>query len=140
DASKFSNPDEDPRGPWRSADLTGLASRDARPNLHYDLINPETSVNYGCPPKGWRYDPTTMAKKIEEGRVLWPSAPTGRPRHKLFQNEMKSQFKNISSIFTGHSTADGTRELKDLLEDSPISFPKPVSLLKRLVEQTTGDG
>src|SRR5690606_12431769 len=28
DLTKFSNPDNDPRGPWRSADLTGLASRE----------------------------------------------------------------------------------------------------------------
>lgn len=34
DRSKFSNPDSDPRGEWRNADLTGLATEEARPNLH----------------------------------------------------------------------------------------------------------
>ena len=59
---KFSNPDNDPRGPWRSADLTGLATRDARPNLHYDLVDPDTRVNYGCPPKGWRFERATSER------------------------------------------------------------------------------
>jgi adenine-specific DNA-methyltransferase len=135
DVTKFANPDNDPRGPWRSADLTGLATKEARPNLHYDLVNPTTAMNYGCPPKGWRFDPTTMGSKIAEGRVLWPANPDGRPRHKLFLNEMESQFKNISSVLSNASTAQGTRELTDIFGADIISFPKPSSLLRLLLEQ-----
>lgn len=35
DVSKYSNPDNDPRGPWASIDLSGLADATRRPNLHY---------------------------------------------------------------------------------------------------------
>jgi len=140
DVAKFDNPDNDQRGPWRSADLTGLATRDARPNLHYDLIDPATKINYGCPPKGWRYERATMAKKIEEGRILFPADSTGRPRHKLFLNEMKSQYKNLSSVITSSNTSDGTREVNDLLGSGVFSFPKPSKLLSLLVEQATSEG
>jgi len=51
---QYSNPDNDPRGEWTSANMVGLATADARSNLHYDLVNPATEINYGCPPKGWR--------------------------------------------------------------------------------------
>lgn len=138
DSKKFSNPDSDPRGPWRSADLTGLATRDARPNLHYDLIDPDTGVNYGCPLKGWRYEPATMEQKISEGRILFPKSHKGRPRHKLFLNEMKSPFKNLSSVLEGFSTADGTRELNQLMGGmAPFPFPKPTALVRLLTEQVT---
>ncbi|NMT62786.1 site-specific DNA-methyltransferase [Marinobacter orientalis] len=137
DFDKFSNADNDPRGPWRSADLTGLATKDARPNLHYDLIDPNSGINYGCPPKGWRYEPATMAKKIEEGRILFPSSIGGRPRHKLFLNEMKSLFKNISSVLGGFSTADGTRELNALMGGVAFTFPKPSALIQLFIEQLT---
>ena len=137
DTKKFSNPDNDPRGPWRSADLTGLATRAARPNLHYDLIDPDTRVNYGCPPKGRRYEPATMEQKVLEGRILFPDSSKGRPRHKLFLNEMKSLFKNLSSVLTGFSTADGTRELNQLLGAGAFAFPKPTALVRLLTEQTT---
>jgi adenine-specific DNA-methyltransferase len=137
DETKFDNRDNDTRGPWRSADLTGLAGPAARPNLHYDLINPATGINYGCPPKGWRYEPSTMEKKIAEGRILFPTESTGRPRHKLFLNEIENQFKNMTSVLTSASTADGTREANVLLGPSVFSFPKPVNLLKLLVEQAT---
>ncbi|MGH2375621.1 MAG: site-specific DNA-methyltransferase [bacterium] len=137
DLSKFANPDNDPRGPWRSADLTGLAAKEARPNLHYDLVDPATGVSYGCPPKGWRFDPNTMEAKIAEGRILWPASADGRPRHKLFLNEMESQFKNLSSVLLDANTAQGTRELIELFGEDVIPFPKPSSLLRLLVEQAT---
>ena len=140
DTEKFANPDNDPRGPWRSADLTGLASKEARPNLHYDLIDPQTKINYGCPPKGWRYEKPTMLKKIAEGRILFPASKDGRPRHKLFLNEMRSLYKNMSSVLTEFSTADGTREINVLLGQGVFSFPKPTGLLASIIEQATESG
>ena len=135
DTDKFSNPDKDPRGQWRSADLTGLATKERRPNLHYDLVDPSTGVNYGCPPKGWRYEPSTMDKKIQEGRVLFPDDPEGRPRHKLFLDEMRSRYKNLSSIILKVSTSQGTREVNNILGGGAFSFPKPTKLVKILAEQ-----
>jgi adenine-specific DNA-methyltransferase len=135
DLGKFSNPDNDLRGDWRSADLTGLATRGRRPNLHYDLIDPATGINYGCPPKGWRFDPNTMTRKIQEGRVLFPDDPQGRPRHKLFVGEMRSLFKNLSSVITTVSTAAGTKELADLFPANPFAFPKPTALVSTFVAQ-----
>lgn len=136
DLNKFKNPDNDPRGAWRSADITGLATKDKRPNLHYDLINPETGVNYGCPPKGWRFERNSMAKRIEEGRILWPSSNDGRPRQKLFLDDMDSIYKNISSVIQNISTSDGTREVNALLGDGIFDFPKPSKLIELFVEQS----
>jgi adenine-specific DNA-methyltransferase len=137
DLEKFSNPDSDIRGPWRSADLTGLAVKSARPNLHYDLVNPLTGINYGCPFKGWRFDQVTMKKKINENRILWPSDINGRPRHKLFLNEMESQFKNYSSLITSTNTSEGTKEIRALFNEQVFDFPKPSGLVKSLSEQIT---
>ncbi|HDS1129249.1 MULTISPECIES: site-specific DNA-methyltransferase [Stenotrophomonas] len=137
DIDKFSNPDNDPRGPWRSADLTGLATKESRPNLHYDLIDPKTGINYGCPQKGWRYERSTMSQKIDEGRILFPSNGDGRPRHKLFLNEMRSLYKNMSSVITEFSTADGTRDVNGLLGSGVFSFPKPTGLVASIIEQAT---
>jgi adenine-specific DNA-methyltransferase len=140
DISKFSNPDNDLRGPWRSADLTGLATAGQRPNLHYDLIDPISGVNYGCPPKGWRYDKTTMSRKIAEGRILWPSSVNGRPRHKLFLNEMESSYKNTSTLLNSKSTSSGTRTVRDLFEGNVFDFPKPNDVIRFFVEQSTAEG
>lgn len=139
DLTKFSNPDNDPRGSWRSADMTGLAIKEQRPNLHYDLINPVTGINYGCPQRGWRFEPKVMSKKIAEARVLFPESCEGRPRHKLFLSEMKSRYKNISSIVTAVTTAEGTRECTEFIGMGLFQFPKPSGLIKILMQQVTAE-
>jgi adenine-specific DNA-methyltransferase len=139
DLSKFANPDNDERGPWRSADMTGLATKDKRPNLHYDLVNPETGINYGCPSKGWRFESASMNQRIFEKRILWPSEEHGRPRQKLFLNEMSGIYKNISSVIQTSSTAEGTREINGLLGVGIFDFPKPSSLVKLLTQQANDD-
>ncbi len=137
DIEKFKNLDGDKRGPWRSADMTGLATKDKRPNLHYDLIDPKTGTNYGCPPKGWRFEPGTMARKISEKRILWPTGIDGRPRQKLFLGEMESIYKNFSSVIQEFSTGEGTKEVNALIGSGIFDFPKPTQLIKTFIEQAT---
>lgn len=137
DETKYSNPDADPRGPWMSDNMVGLATREQRPNLHYDLENPETKIVYACPEKGWRYDRNTMAKKIAERRILWPSSSEGRPRHKKFLNELRSKQTGFSSILDAPNTAMGTQEIRSIFGEAVFDFPKPVGLLKTLIKQST---
>lgn len=95
---QYKNPDNDPRGDWASANMVGLLPEDLRPNCHYDLINPATNINYGKPKMGWRYDENTMNKLIEEGKIIWPDSPDGRPRRKLFLSELKDKYTGFTSI------------------------------------------
>ena len=136
---QYKNPDNDPRGPWTSANMVGLATADARPNLHYDLINPVDGVNYGCPPKGWRYDKKTMKRLIDEDRIIWPDTPDGRPRKKAFLNELSDNLPGFSSIFgSGIYTNTATKEITELFEGHWFDFPKPVEVVKQLIKQVTG--
>jgi site-specific DNA-methyltransferase (adenine-specific)/adenine-specific DNA-methyltransferase len=137
DYDKYSNPDSDLRGDWMSDNLVGLATKDRRPNLHYDLIDPATGINYGCPDKGWRYSKETMAQKIVEGRVLWPRSPTGRPRHKKFRRELENEFAGFSSIIECGNTNEGTEEIAEIMGAPQFIFPKPRTLIQSLVEQAT---
>ncbi|MEI6491107.1 MAG: site-specific DNA-methyltransferase [Verrucomicrobiota bacterium] len=138
DFSKFKNPDNDSRGEWWSADLTGLATREERPNLHYDLENPETGSVYACPENGWRYGRETMARMVAEKRIVWPSKTDGRPRLKRFKNDRNDDFTNLCSILDTVFTTQGTRSLKELFDGRDIlDFPKPVELIKLLAYQAT---
>ena len=137
DVTKYSNPDSDPRGPWMSDNLVGLATKERRPNLHYDLVNPETGDVYPCTAKGWRYSRDTMARKITEGRVLWPRSKKGRPRHKKFLYELESEFTGYSTLVECGNTNEGTEEINRILDDGVFMFPKPRSLVQQLVEQST---
>ena len=132
----YSNPDNDPRGDWASGNMVGLATRESRPNLHFDLINPETGIDYGCPSRGWRYDQDRMAELISENRILWPEKPEGRPRLKVFLKDLRTRFTGFSSI-VGDSifTRTGTREIEDIFESRVFEFPKSYKLIRELIIQ-----
>ena len=135
---QYKNPDNDPRGPWTSANMVGLATADARPNLHYDLINPADGRNYGCPAKGWRYDRNTMNRLIQEGRIIWPDNPDGRPRKKSFLNELSDNLPGFSSVFsTGVYTNTATKEIGGLFDRYLFDFPKPIEIIKQLISQVS---
>lgn len=141
DESKYRNPDGDPRGPWTSENLTGLADASARPNLHYDIVNPETGLHYPpSPSRGWAKAKDTTDRLIAEGRILWPTSQTGRPREKKFLRDLQSSVTGLSTWVladeVGYNYA-GTREVRDLFGEKVFDFPKPVALLQMLIEQVT---
>jgi adenine-specific DNA-methyltransferase len=136
DISKYSNPDNDPRGPWTSCSLLGKATQRQRPNLHYEFHNPQTGDTYRCPPStGWICAKDTMLTDIAENRMIWPRKPGGRPRLKVFLKELKSDFMGFPSIIDDVHTSHGTLELRDLFGNQVYPFPKPSRLIKSLAEQ-----
>lgn len=86
DFSLYKNPDDDPRGRWKTGDLTQSKTRLERPNGYYPIQNPETGVWYPCnPSRVWAFaseqrvdDPAmlrakTMEQYIREGKVIFPA-------------------------------------------------------------------
>lgn len=135
---QYKNPDNDPRGPWTSANMAGILDAEQRPNCHYDLIDPNTGINYGRPKMGWRYDKNTMKRLIAENRILWPTNPEGRPRKKSFLSEISVILPGYSSI-VGEDvyTRNGTKILDDIFEKRPFDYPKPTELIKELINQSS---
>ena len=141
DTSKYKNPDNDPRGDWASIDLSGLATSDQRPNLHYDIVDPETGNSYPPNPnRGWSKSKDRVQKMIEEGQILFPAKPTGRPREKKFIADLQSSVTGVSTWLSSDIsgfTTNGTREVSSLFGAKVFDFPKPVQLIKFFVDQLT---
>lgn len=138
--SAYSNPDNDPRGLWTSGNMAGLLPESQRPNCHYDLIDPNTNINYGKPEMGWRYDKNTMSRLIEENRIIWPESENGRPRRKVFLNELSGELSGFSSMVGDDIfTRNGTTELNNIFDNKYFDFPKPKDLIKTFMSQVTND-
>ena len=136
DRKKFTNTDNDPRGPWMSSPIDGIATKDRRPNLHYTIVDKRTGRRYDPnPANGWRFAKTTLAKLIEENRIIWPKNPTSKPRVKRYLNELESTFTGFSSILSTVTYSSGTRELRSIMGKESFKFPKPVGLVMNLLEQ-----
>lgn len=139
DSSKYKNPDNDARGPWASIDLSGLATKDQRPNLHYDIVDPDTGIAYPPNPnRGWSKSKAVVDQMILEGRMLFPKTETGRPREKKFLSSLNSDVTGFSTWLNSENvgfTTNGTRELSELFGGKYFDFPKPISLLKTILLQ-----
>ncbi|MGB7512371.1 MAG: site-specific DNA-methyltransferase [Pelodictyon phaeoclathratiforme] len=141
--SKYSNPDNDPRGPWIADNLTVGMNASMRPNQAYDLIDPVTGKIYPYNPnRVWAFIPVSMDRMISEGRILFPEDRTRRPMQKRFQSELKSDCNPFSTIMidsVGLNT-EATRSIQDIMGGNLFDYSKPLSLLKTLIPQVTASG
>ena len=136
----YSNPDNDPRGPWVAGDLTVGMNADMRPNQYYDLVDPKTGkVYHPSYNRVWSYAPDSMQKLIEEDRIVFPEDTSQRPMKKRFANELKSDANPFSTWMSevGLNT-EGTRAVYTLFDDKSLfNYAKPISLIKTIVSQVT---
>jgi DNA modification methylase len=135
DRSDFRNQDSDPRGPYVTDPLKGKATASERPNLHeYSMEQPGTThIWKPDPAKGWITDRTGYERLLREDRIWWPPNPaTGWPRKKRFLSETQERMP-ASSFWPEFKTQSGARELDEILDERVFAFPKPISLMQRIV-------
>src|SRR3990167_7388180 len=75
---KFTNPDNDPRGPWTADPFD---APNIRPNLTYPIKNPQTEKVF-MPPKGrcWRTTKDEYDKFLKDGRIVFGKNGTSKPQ------------------------------------------------------------
>ena len=135
DRSDFKNPDNDPRGPYTTDPLTGKANANDRPNLHYTITNPQTGDVYPPDPDfGWITDQSGFQLLLSQNLVYWPANPkTGKPRKKRFALEMGERAP-ISSLGISIKQGEGNQDLSAIFGNKALNFPKPVSVIKTLID------
>ena len=127
DNKAYSNPDNDPNGPWRSGDVRNALYR---PNLIYDIISPNGTIIKPCE-NGWRWSKETVAEKIKTGEILF-SADETRIIRKIYLKNLEGRAPE--TLWFGKdvgTTREGVSELKALFEKAPFDTPKPTKLIHR---------
>ena len=129
DNKAYSNPDNDPKGPWRSGDVRNALYR---PNLIYDIISPSGKVIKPCE-NGWRWSKETVAEKIKSGEIFF-SADETRIIRKIYLSTLEGRAPE--TIWFGKdvgTTREGISELKQLFGQAPFDTPKPTRLIERCI-------
>ena len=130
---RYSNPDNDPRGPWSSGDIS---VKTYNPNTDYPIITPSGRVVN--PPLGrcWRTSKEGFDKLVADNRIYFGIDGSNTPRIKRFLSELKYEGMVPTSIMlhqdVGHSQ-EGAQEVTKLLDTGIFDGPKPVRLLNRLL-------
>ena len=141
DEGAFSNPDNDPRGSWRSVPMSAQDGH-ATGAQYYTVVTP-TGARHD-PPKGrcWTYSEPRFNELVADGRVYWPRAGAGKPRLKRFEFEAAGLAP--FTIWTADDVGDNASAKKALLHAFPdvpaFDTPKPEALLERVVEIGTNPG
>jgi adenine-specific DNA-methyltransferase len=140
--SRYSNPDDDPRGPWTSGDLTAKAGPGRRKEQFYDLTTPSGRIVRPSNGTAWRFTRERMEQMIEEGRIYFGSG-NRVPRLKRFLSEsMPGLVPNTWWSGDDVGTADtAKRHLKSMFPHLiPFETPKPEALAARIIEISTSPG
>ncbi len=133
----FSNPDNDPRGPWT---LDPMDAPNIRPNLTYEIVNPTTGKGYYPPPgRHWRFTEEKYEKAFEEGRIVFGRSGRAKPCYKRYLDEAKEKGRSISTLWQDVGTAtNATQELNQIFEKKNVfSTPKPTDLIRKIILLST---
>lgn len=131
--ARYSNPDNDPRGPWMSSDISVKTYNAAS---DYPITLPSGRVVE--PPTGrcWRLSKNAFLERLQDNRIWFGPDGDGTPRIKRFLSDLKFDGMAPTSIMmfkdVGHSQ-EGAQEVTRLLEAGAFDGPKPVRLLRRLL-------
>ena len=126
---EWGNADNDPRGPWMSANISRGSGEGSGGSKSFVIRNPEGIEFY----RDWSVSETEFDELLKDNRIYFADNGRGVPRKKIFQNEPVSSIQ--SSIFEKLlSSQSASKELKLLLGFEGFDYPKPVELLTRLIQ------
>jgi adenine-specific DNA-methyltransferase len=138
---EFANPDNDPRGPWASVDMTGMIGR-ATKDQFFKIALPSGRVI--GPPEGrsWGLAQATFKKLRKDNRIWFGATGDSTPRIKNFLSESQGQvvpsFWDIDEV---GSNDEASKEVAILLGAPKIfDTPKPHRLVKRMLQISNNKG
>lgn len=137
DSEKYSNPDNDPRGLWYA---TPFDAPNIRPNLTYEIENPNTGEKY-LPPKGrcWRTTQEEYLKALADNRIVFGKTGKSKPQMKRFLSEAQEKGSSVKTWWDEVGTAtEATKELQKMSFD--FDTPKPERLIERILQIATNKG
>ncbi|WP_420617744.1 site-specific DNA-methyltransferase [Candidatus Poriferisocius sp.] len=139
--ARYQNPDDDPRGPWKSGDLS---ARNYYSKGTYPIETPSGRPIPGPPPGTyWRYSEEKFKEMVEDNRIWFGADGSGTPAVKRFLSEVREgrvpqtlwKYEEV-----GH-TDEAKKELLERVEfassESVFNTPKPTRLIERMLRLAT---
>ena len=129
---RYSNPDNDPRGNWKSSDFS---VKTYSANYDYSITTPSGRVVNPPPSRSWRTSKENFEKLVADNRVWFGASGNNVPSIKKFLSEVK-QGITPSTIWFREEVGDNqeaAKNIRNLFDSPPFDTPKPVRLLERMI-------
>jgi adenine-specific DNA-methyltransferase len=128
----YKNPDNDPKGPWKSDPITAHNYYSA----DYTIKKPNGFIVKKPQDRYWTYSEETINKYIKENRIIWGEG-NAMPTVKRYLSEVQNGLVP-TTLFFREEVGDTSQAKKDL--DAIFSeckgifeYIKPINLIKRLL-------
>lgn len=133
--ARYSNPDNDPRGAWKAIPMYADGERK---NGRYLITSPTGKRHEPEANSHWRYAEKDVSSLIADNRISFGRTGDSQPNLKRFLSEVRDGVK--AKTLWAHkdvgSNDTASRELRELFNSkrSPMSFPKPTTLIRRTLQ------
>ena len=148
---KYFITDDIPGREWRAHDLTTQRTAAERPNSAFTLVNPKNGKEYPVNPnRVWAVTKDTLPQYLNENRIVFPGdydfLKISKPQMRYFRDEDEGKALKKTGSVAGVSatttqlpadvgmTKEGTADLGKLFPDKAFPYPKPVELIKYLIQ------
>jgi adenine-specific DNA-methyltransferase len=133
--SNYGNPDNDPRGLWKSDPAHAQAGHGTKSQF-YTLTAPNGKKHELPSGRCWLYTKDVMEEAIRDNRIWFGTDGNGVPRVKTYLNAKERGLTPESIIFAkdGATNEKAKNDLKELFDGIAVfDTPKPVELITYLM-------
>ena len=136
-----------PGRPWLVHDLTKQTTANERPNSFFTIVNPKTGEQYPANSnRTWAITEETFGLYYDENRIVFPGdydfLNISRPVLRYWkEDDMKKAGERFGQYTLSTNlpsdmgmSQDGTKEFDNLFGAKLFSYPKPVKLIKYLID------
>ena len=140
--SNYGNPDNDPRGLWKSDPAHAQAGHGTKSQF-YTLIAPNGKRHELPSGRCWLYTEPVMQKAIEDNRIWFGADGNGVPRIKTYLNAKERGLTPETMLFASEVSTNekAKNDLKSLFDGVAVfETPKPMELILHFLRLASKDG
>ncbi len=130
---RYKNPDNDPRGKWKSSDLS---VKTYSPDYDYPITTPSGRVVQLPKGRCWMTNKIKMEELIKDNRIWFGEKGDNVPSLKRFLSDVKDGITPLTIWFRKDvgDNQEGKQELIKIMPENVFQTPKVVRLLKRILQ------
>lgn len=137
--SRYSNPDDDPRGVWASSDMS---VRTYSESTDYPITTPSGKVVRPAESRCWSISKEKFDELVADNRIWFGKNGGNVPRIKTFLSEVKQGLVPLTVWLHTDvgNNQDAKKEVKQFNSKDVFDTPKPEKLLQRIIHLATNTG
>ncbi|MCL4354353.1 site-specific DNA-methyltransferase [Patescibacteria group bacterium] len=136
--ARYTNRDNDPRGPWKSSDLSVKTYNKV---TDYPITTPSGRVVSPPYRSCWRVTKEKFEELVKDNRIWFGENGNSVPSIKRFLSEVRDGTVPVTLWFRDEvgDNERAKKEINNLLKDTNLTFetPKPIELLKKIARLAT---